>query len=86
MGRQNMAQGMTSLEASQLQPAVAVSPLDFQVDQYITIGSPNGLFLALRKVSQCVYIIYAVVLPVMYMQCVPQGVPHGTLHISVQFC
>ena len=42
-------QGMSAAEAAQLQPAVAVSPLDFQVDQYVSIGSPNGLFLALRK-------------------------------------
>ena len=30
--------------------AVTVGELDFAVDQYIVIGSPLGLFLALRKV------------------------------------
>lgn len=43
--------GMTPEEAAQLQPAVTVSLLDFPVDQFICIGSPNGLFLALRKVD-----------------------------------
>ena len=31
--------------------AVTVSELDFPVDQYLVIGSPLGLFLALRKVE-----------------------------------
>ena len=31
--------------------AVTVSELDFPVDQYLVIGSPLGLFLALRKVD-----------------------------------
>lgn len=46
-------QGMTEEEAAQLQPAVTVSLLDFPVDQLICIGSPNGLFLALRKARCC---------------------------------
>jgi len=29
---------------------VRINQLDFAVDQYIAIGSPLGLFLALRKV------------------------------------
>lgn len=30
-------------------PAVTVRELEFPIDQFITIGSPLGLFLALRR-------------------------------------
>ena len=41
--------------ASRQAAAVTVGELEFAVDQYIVIGSPLGLFLALRKVraGQC---------------------------------
>lgn len=48
---QAVNESMTTEEAAQLQPSVLVSSLDFPVDQLICIGSPNGLFLALRKVD-----------------------------------
>ena len=39
------------MEGQQRQAAaVTIGELDFAVDQYIVIGSPLGLFLALRKV------------------------------------
>lgn len=37
-------------EAAGLAIPVQIAPLNFSVDQYIAIGSPLGLFLALRKV------------------------------------
>ena len=39
-----------AMAAAGLQPQVRIAPLEFPVDQYISIGSPIGLFLALRKV------------------------------------
>ena len=39
-----------SPEAAGLAIPVQIAPLNFSVDQYIAIGSPLGLFLALRKV------------------------------------
>jgi hypothetical protein len=41
-----------SPEAAGLAIPVQIAPLNFSVDQYIAIGSPLGLFLALRKVLQ----------------------------------
>lgn len=38
-------------EAAGLAIPVKISPLNFSVDQYVAIGSPLGLFLALRKVT-----------------------------------
>jgi hypothetical protein len=37
-------------ESAGLAIPVQIAPLNFSIDQYIAIGSPLGLFLALRKV------------------------------------
>jgi hypothetical protein len=50
---QGGAQSATRSEVEREQrqvAAVTIGELDFAVDQYIVIGSPLGLFLALRKV------------------------------------
>ncbi|CAL5218604.1 g301 [Coccomyxa viridis] len=41
----------TAQEHSQLAPAVPIPDLNFTVDQFFAVGSPLGLFLALRKVD-----------------------------------
>lgn len=44
-------QGGAHSQAAGLSIPVRINQLDFAVDQYIAIGSPLGLFLALRKVK-----------------------------------
>lgn len=44
--------GPPAADAARLSPAVSVRELEFAIDQFFVIGSPLGLFLALRRCAK----------------------------------